>query len=374
MKTTANYQPTRLNGNAQRANDRAANANGNALTARTYRDFAIGCEQTVSDWRKVMVGSPVLLLTISFVILATAEILYSWEMYREFLAAFFGDPHWSIVLLLGLVIVFAAAYVSHLLSKSISSNLFDLEVYNYKHITKQGTILDEEAVEYISADKKKDLIWGIVGFILVLAVVGLISWQRSVLMTDATGEGDYSLIQKVFPIIIVLLEIFTGIYLGQYLFPQWVKLYKKGRAWAKYNKHLNICSREDRLVKVLLEQANLNGETYITSKQMADSMYRVLYRTENNIHYVDEIYQKQLTLTVVGNDNRPVENAQVVGFLPSQSVIGGVSNAHGNVYLFWETADLHIEQLVINGIIKEGIFKENSNIVISIAEQLRLNS
>jgi hypothetical protein len=370
MKTTTFSQ----NGNAQRANDRAANANKNACTARTYRDLVIGYERIISDWRNIMVGSPVLLLTISFIILATAEILYSWEMYREFLAAFFGAPHWSIVLLLGLVIVFAAAYVSHLLSKSISSNLFDLEVYNYKHITKKGTILDEEAIEYVNADKKKDLIWGIVGFVLVLAVVGLISWQRSVLMTDATGEDDYSLIQKIFPIIIVLLEIFTGIYLGQYLLPLWEKLSKKGRAWAKYNKHLNICSREDRLVRGLLEQAAMSGETYISSKQMADSMYRVLYRSENNINYVNDIYQKQLTLTVVGNNNQPVVNAQVIGVLPSQSVIGGVSNAHGNVYLFWETADSHIEQLAINGVVKEGIFKENSNIVISIAEQLSLTS
>lgn len=374
MKTMTHFQSTELNSNAQRADERAANANKNALYARTARDLAIGYEHTISNWKNIMVGSPVLLFTVSFIILAIAEIIYSFEMYREFLAAFFGDPHFSIVLLLGLVIVFAAAYVSHLLSKGISSNLFDLEVYNYKHITQKGTILDDEAIEYINNDRKKDLLCGIVGFILVLAVVGMISWQRSVMMTDATGEDDYSLIQKIFPIIIVLLEIVTGIYLGQYLLPLWIKHHKKECAWAKYKKHLNICSHEDRLVKALLEQANINRETYISSKQMADSMYRILYRSENNINYIDEICQKQLTLTIIGDNNQAIENAQVVGFLPSHSIVGGISNTKGNVYLFWETADTYIERLAINGIIKEGIFKENSNIVISITKQLNLTS
>ena len=375
MKTSTSSQPTGLNSNAQRADNRAATANKNAGLARVQRDLAIVFECIISAWRSIMVGSPVLLLTICFFVLAAAEIVYSWEMYREFLGAFFGDPHWFIVLLLGFVIVFAAAYVSHLLSKSISSNLFDLEMYNYKHITKKDTILDEEAREYINADKKQDLIWGIVGFVLLLAVVGLISWQRSILMIDATGQDDYSLIQKVFPIIIVLLEVFTGIYLGQYLIPLWVTLNRKRQAWAKYNKHLDICSREDRLVKVLLEEADRSKETYIPTKQMADSMYRILNRSQNNISYVDEIYQKQLKLTVIGNNNQVVENAQVVGFLPSQSVVGSISNSHGNAYLFWETPDTHIERLTINGIItKEGPFKENSNIVISVEEQLSLKS
>ena len=364
------------NQNGIRANERASKANKEARKARESRDKAHNLSKIISDWRDILSGSPILLLTLCFVLFAVAEIVYSWEMYREFLSAFFGNPHWTIVLLLGFVIVCGAAYVSHLLSKSMSSNLFDLEVYNYRFISKKGSILEEIAVEYIEKDRKQDLIYGLIGMLFLLSIVTAISWQRSFLMTEATGNDDYSLIQKIFPVIIVLLEILTGIYIGLYLIPLWKNLIKKWRAEAKFNKHLDICSTEDKMVKALLEQASISGELLFPSKEMADSFYRIKNRSQNNYNYVDEIFLKQIELTVLGNNNQPVDNAHVIGVLQSnQSVVGSISNAHGKLSLFWETNDNAIEKIIVNNIItKTGPFMANTAYVISIIEPQSLTA
>lgn len=362
--------------NAMRANDRASKANKHARIARNYRNKAIELNRKITDWKQIMSGSPVVLFTCCFIIFCASEILYSWEMYREFLGAFFGNPHWIIVLMLGLVIVFIAGYVSHLLSKVISSNEFDLEVYNYLHISKKDLILEYEAIEYVNAEKKKDLLWGIIGMFFILTVVAFISWQRTFLMSEATGVDDYSLIQKVFPVIIVLLEILTGIYIGLYLIPLIIAIYQKRKAQNNYSKNLTICSIEDKMVTALLEQAKLHSEAFTLTKELADSIYRIKNRSMNSENYEDKINLKQLEITITGLNNQPVPNIHIIGVVPSnKSVIGGISNSNGHLFLYWESQDNHLERLIVNNaLVKDGPFMANTAYVVLLDESLELTS
>lgn len=374
MKTQDFYEQKGMNNqNAMRANDRAAYANGYARLGRECREIYLSANQAINDWKSIMAGSPVFLLTLIFFISAIAEIVYSWEMYREFLGAFFGIPHWSIVLLLGLVINVGAAYVSHLISKTMSSNLFDLEVYNYQFISKRGLIQEVEAVEYILKDKRKDLIYGIISAIVLLSIVCFISWQRSFLMTDISGV-DYSLVQKILPVLIVLMEILTGIYLGIYLIPLIARTIIRNREKKKTMEYITLCSKDDRLVTALLVTARENGEKYTPTKEIADSLFRINNRSSDSLNYVDEINIKQIEVNVVNSNKNPVPNIHVVGFLPSNnSITNGLTGYDGRIFLVWDSQDDYITKLQIDGnLIFEGQYRKNNTYSFLIPNNLAL--
>lgn len=370
-----NNSTKRLSDNALRAEKEALVANEAANEGRTNRDRKNTYQQVNSQWKRTMSGSPVFLLTIIFLFCAIAEIVYSWEMYREFLAAFFGDPHWSIILLLGLIIVLGAAYVSHLLSKTLSANLFSLEVFNYRFITNNGYILEEEAVEHINNERKKDLRNGIIGTIGFLIVVALISWHRAWLMTDAMGVDDYSLIQKLLPVIIVLLEILTGIYLGIYLIPLWKNQLKIRKAHNRFKHNIRLCSKQDRLVKALIDSAYLNSEHFTPAQNVMESYYRARSRAVSSDNYLDEVELKRIEVVTVDKDNQPVSNVRVVGMLSNQTIVGGgISNGSGFLAISWDSQDEYIDLIINNFTARGGPFKANSSHVVCIDEPLVLSS
>ncbi len=374
MKTQDFYEQKGMNNqNAMRANDRAASSNNYARLGRECREIYLSANQAINDWKSIMAGSPVFLLTLIFFISAIAEVVYSWEMYREFLGAFFGKPHWTIVLLLGLVINVGAAYVSHLISKAMSSNLFDLEVYNYQYISKKGQIQEVEAVEYVLKDKRKDLIFGLIGAIVILSIVCFISWQRSFLMTDISGV-DYSLVQKILPVLIVLMEILTGIYLGIYLIPLVAKTIIRNREKKKTMEYIALCSKDDRLVTALLVTARENGEKYTPTKEIADSLFRINYRSSDSLNYINEINLKQIDVNIVNSNKNPVPNVHVIGFLPSDnSVATGITDYNGQLFLTWDSKDDYISKLQIDGnVTVEGRFIKNNKYYFPIVSNLAL--
>lgn len=364
-----------LSNNAQRAEGKAQSAHRDATEGREAKRQRDEGRNIVTEWKRIMSGSPILLLTIIFVFCACAEIVYSWEMYREFLGAFFGMPHWTITLLLGLVIVLGAAYVSHFLSKSLSSNLFDLEVFNYRNISKKGNILEEEAIDHVRSEKKRDLAIGLISGGILLMVVAFISWHRSILMLDATGSNDYSLIQKILPVIIVLFEILTGIYLGLYLLPRWrieMKIHKENKS---FKRHLWACSETDRLVKALMDSALLNNEYFKPSKNALSSYYRAQSRTTDE-NYLDITSVKQLEVTTVDATGVPKSNIRILGVTNNGQVIAsGISNEGGYLILYWDSNNDQIELMINDFSTKKGPYQANTSHVVCIdEEQHRLSS
>ncbi|MCJ7447732.1 MAG: hypothetical protein MUO72_08565 [Bacteroidales bacterium] len=279
-----------------RLNDRASNANSNCRIARKHRNIDLSTDKEINAQKKVMTSFPVFLFTICFFVFAISEILYSWEMYRDFLGLFFASPHWTITLILGLAIVLSAAYVAHLLSLNLSLHLFNLEVYKYKSVSNKDIITETEAHEQIRKIQKKNLLWGIAALMILLILVALISIRRTDLSAAALGIEELNFIQKALPVIIVLLETLCGIHLGSYLLPLLVKYYVRSRSESKFLKHLGICKYEDKLVLELLNKVKLRGERLIMTKDIYDSLYRSMTRSLNSLNYVDEIENEQVDI------------------------------------------------------------------------------
>lgn len=369
MKKSNLFQSTELNQNSNEAAGRAAKAAVNARKARIHRDITLNDESVLNDWSSIMSNSPVKLCTGIFLLVFIFDLLISWELYQDMLAATVPImANTTGVLICGITIAGAAGYISHLIAKHLSDNEFDRQVYNYQVLHKKDSTVSAIAVEHVLKDSRKDLLIGLILGALLIAIIALISFQRSWLVEAASGEDDYSLLTKVLPIFFIILEIFVGIYLA-YIIDYTGKWFHKWSHTQKFDKCRNYCSYEDRTVVSLSEKADKQGETYIPSKEMADSTYRFLNRSQSNIHYVDEIFLKNVQLQIVGSNNKPVSNAQVVGVLSSGSKVGAMSNQEGNTCLYWETEDNQIEKIVVNNTITQaGPFLENTKNVISINE------
>ena len=198
--------------NSQEAIKRAQGSNRAAKVARTARDTRDFILQVLEDWARIFTNSPIVILTSLFVFSVMMELFFSWQMYNDLMSQMTGSANPVLSLIGGLFIVLWGAYVSHLLAKKMSPAMLDYNVYNEMKFSKNA-MPQAAAEEKACIARRRDFTKGLIFGVLLLMVVAAISWQRVWLMVAIAGS-DYNLTHKLLPVVCVLIEIVSGIYVA----------------------------------------------------------------------------------------------------------------------------------------------------------------
>jgi hypothetical protein len=347
------------NPNANAAAHEGSTAAEYANNGRKYRTEYYFQQKIVGRWNDLLSNDPVFLFTIIFIICFAADILITWEMYRDVVSYILtSTPAWA-MLLLGFLINGFAAVVSHYFSKTKSDGLFNYEVWNLQHIIHKGEKPHEIAVRDVTKDKKNDFFLFLLTSVILVVIVGFISFNRSFLLTaGGNKDADYNLLQKILPIVIVVAEVFTGIYLV-FVLKRLLWNYKASSNRGKFLNFLHLTNEHDKIVGRLIQKANENNEYVDFQRNVKNSLFRIKYRDLND-SYIDEVEFNQAEFIIKGSSDLAIPNLSIVGNLNG----GGQTNAtytdeQGKAEVHWNSKDEDIDSLIVNGIKLMGPFTRN---------------
>lgn len=350
--------------NAQGANERAQSANTFAKQARGFRDARNIRLEIIHEWERIMVDSPVVLLTIAFFILAIVEIIISWKMYGEMQASILSVPNPFLSIFMGLMVVSLGAVVSHYVAKRLSSSLFELEVFNMRHQSNNAMPL-AVAEEKVRAKTRKHFQIGMILFIILVVGVITISMQRVGLMGAVTGQS-FGLLQKLLPVIIVTLEVFCGIYLG-YFFKRLAQKGKIKKEHQQFEKKKEACAYSTLMTKECYDHAQQRNELMSYNRELRDTLYRFEHRSQDNDNYVDEIPEAKNIKVLITNEGKPFQGVHLFGLLPGREFTNGIyTNDSGQAVLEWISDEDYLEGVMVNNLPHQGPFRNNSNIKIDL--------
>lgn len=350
--------------NNQGAHERAQSANNFAKLGRKYRDLRDSLTEEYSAWQAIMVDCPVLMFTIAFFILGIVEIIISWQMYGDLQSSILDRPSPFLSIFLGLMVVLLGAVVSHYVGKRISSSLFELEVFNMRHQSKYSMPLTE-AQDKVRIKTRKHFQIGTLLFIILIIGVLAISFQRVALMGAITGE-NFGLLQKLLPVIIITLEVFTGIYLS-YFFRR-IALRRKIQKMNKaFEANKNACAYETRLCNDIYEHAVSRNEQVTYNRELRDTIYRFTHRSQDSDMYVDEIPETRSVKVLVMDEGHTVAGVHVFGILPGNRFTNAIwTNDVGHAVLEWQDESEFLASVMVDNCEHQGPFRANTNIKIDI--------
>lgn len=347
------------NPNANAAAHEGSTAAEYANNGRKYRKDYHSQQNIITRWDNILSNDPVFLFTIIFIICFAADILVSWEMYRDVVSyVLTSTPAWA-MLLLGFLINGFAAVVSHYFSKTKSDGLFNYEVWNLQHIIHRGEKPYEIAIRDVTKDKKNDFILFLLTSVTLIVIVGFISFNRSFLLKQGgNDEAGYNLLQKILPMVIVMAEVFTGIYLVFVLKRLLLNL-KASSNKGKFLNFLHLTNEHDKIVGRLVQKANKNNEYIDIQRNVKNSLYRIKYRDLND-SYIDDLEFNQAEFIIKGAMDNVIPNLRIVGNLTG----GGQTNAtytneEGKAEVHWQSTEEHIDSIIVGGIKLMGPFTSN---------------
>ena len=358
--------------NAQDAISRAQSSNRSAFAARTARDERNFILEVLDDWARIFTNSPIGILTTLFFFAVGIELLFSWPMYSDLMSQMLGSSNAILSLIGGAFIVLWGAYVSHLLAKKMSPPVFDYSVYNEMKFSKNA-IPKAAAEEKARVARHRDFIKGLILGILLLTVVAAISWQRVWLMGAITGS-DYSLTHKLLPVIAVLIEIISGIYVG-YLIRRFNEKSKAKKLHKEFVNQKNNCAYETNMAHEHYQHALRTNEKVHFSKELRDALYRFEQRSQDTDGYVNDIPVLKTLKVVVADENGLLQGVHLAGVLGNGEYCNSIwTNDQGEGILTWENDAKEVLAVYTDNEQHKGPFRENSKIRLDLKRQRQVSS
>lgn len=350
--------------NSQEAVSRASSSNRASKSARVAIGKRNFIQQILDDWARIFTNSPVGILTALFVFAVLMEIFFSFPMYLDLMSQMTGKGNFILALLGALFIVLWGAYVSHLLAKKMSPSVFDYTVYNEMKFSKNA-MPQAAAEEKARIASRNDLIKGLFFGIFLLIVVAAISWQR-VLLMGAITSADYSLIHKLLPVVCVLIEIISGLYVG-YLIRRFLESRKAKKLHKEYVRERDLCVYDTKMAHEHHQHAIEKNEKLHYSKELYDANYRYEHRSQDDENYIDPIpVQKTLTV-VVADDNGLMHGVHLAGRLANGEYCNSIyTNEHGEGILSWDSDAKEVLLVYVDNEQHKGPYRENSKIRIDL--------
>ncbi len=353
--------------NSIEANIRAQNSNRAAKTARLTREELYKISLTLDEWGQIFINSAVTIGTALFLLSTAMELFFSWPMYIDMMSQMTGTGNNYLAAVGGGFLVFWGAYVSHLIAKRMSRAMLKYHVFNMTQTADIKTPI--AAVEEKGrAARNRDFTLGIILGGVLLLVVAAISWQRVWLISDITG-ADYSLLHKLLPVICVLVEILSGIFIS-YLIARLMKVVKVKRLKHKFEKEKSECAYETMMTQEYQQQANKSDEQVPYSKELHDCLYRYENRSQDNENYVDEIPAVKTLKVVVADVNGLKAGVHIAGVLSNGEYCNTITtNEKGEGILTWHSDAKEVLKVYTNNVEHNGFFKENSVIRIDLKDE-----
>lgn len=356
--------------NFQEAVSRASSSNRAAKSARVSEERRNFIQQILDDWARIFTNSPIGILTALFIFAVLMEIFFSFPMYLDLMSQMTGRKNYVLAFVGAIFIVLWGAYVSHLLAKKMSPSVFDYTVYNEMKFSKRA-MPQAAAEEKARIATRRDLIKGLLFGILLLIVVAAISWQRVILL-GAINSADYSLSHKLLPVICVLIEIISGLYIG-YLIRRFREFWKAKKLQKEFVREKNLCAYETRMAHEHYHHAIEKGEKLHYSKDLYDSNYRYEHRAQDDDNYCDPIpLQKTLTV-VVADESGLLHGVHLAGRLANGEYCNSIyTNEHGEGVLSWDSDTKEVLVVYADNEQHNGPYRENSKIRIDLNRMKKL--
>ncbi len=161
-------------------------------------------KERLEIWKKNLANAPITLMSILFLIVAVVEFVISMEIYRVIIP---WAP-WAIAA----VFFLAGLQLSHWLAEKLIKAMQDIKFSEYRNNPQYATLTDEEIWGRIHKEVNKHFWWGLIGTILLLAIISALAYWRVKLEIEGgirdVGFGIYDAI----PIVLYIFEIFFGMY------------------------------------------------------------------------------------------------------------------------------------------------------------------
>jgi uncharacterized membrane-anchored protein YhcB (DUF1043 family) len=358
--------------NSQEAVNRAQNSNRAAKAARTARDKRLFILQVLEDWARIFTNSPIGILSALFLFAVIMEIFFSFPMYTDLMSQMTGKGNVVLALVGGFFIVLWGAYVSHLFAKKMSPAMFNYTVYNEMKFSKNA-MPQAAAEEEARIATKRDLTKGLILGILLLIVVAAISWQRVWLMGAITGL-DYSLTYKLLPVVCVLIEIISGIYVG-YLIRRFRESRKAKKLQKEFVREKDLCTYETKMAYEHHQHAATIGEPLHYSKELRDAYYRYEHRSHDEDNYIDPIPEQKTLKVVVADNDGLVQGVHLAGLLSNGEYCNSImTNEQGEGVLTWDSDAKEVMLVYTDNEQHNGPYRENSTIRIDLKRTKKIKA
>lgn len=358
----------KYNSYAFAAHQEAKLASIHAQKARVLKSKRANLEQVLNREKELFSNSMVIPYTFFFMIAFVVDILVSWEIYRDILTVSSLEPSLFFILMVALLINALAAIASHYLGKTASAKFFYWHLDYFIQVTKKGDYPEELAIREMLILKRRELITFVIMTLFTLSLVVFISFQRVFLQKmgqeNMVSETEsYDLIQKIAPILFIMIEIYCGMFLFEVL--QYIRHRSSYQNLThSFNYQLQRCQEHDKLAFNLVEHAKSKKEIFEFQKDLFDSVQRVQKRTFGD-NYVDLFEKNQITFLIRDINDCPVVRTQVFGFFEAhRKVISGFTNTKGFVEIQWFDEEEYLDSIEIEGIKVKGPFaKDKTHLV-----------
>ena len=340
---------------------RSGSSNKAANAAKIAEEHRKDIMREIIDIDRFFKNSPYIVVSLVFILAGISEIALSYQMYVDLMSETVGSKSSMLALTIAFFIVALAAYDSHLIAKALNYSVYNLAVYNNEDKYSKNPVSRAAAEESASLARRRDLIKGIILGIFVVSVVTAISWHR-VFLLNTISVGDYSLVSKLLPVICVIIEIFSGIYLN-YLYVRFKLKRKADKLQNEFVRQKELCIYNTRMAHDLYQHAIEQREKIHYSIEVDKALYRYQHRSEDSADYVDPI-SAQKTLTVVVSDQNGLH---IAGSLPNGEHCNSTyTDDKGVGILSWQSQAKEVLIIYVDSKQYKGPFMENSSIPINL--------
>jgi len=186
-------------------------------------------------------------------------------------------------------------------------------------------------------------------------------------------SADYSLIHKLLPVVCVLIEIISGIYLS-YLYLRFLESRKAMKLHREYVIEKDLCAYETRMAHEHYHHAIEKEEKLHYNKDLYDSNYRYEHRAQDDDNYCNPIpVQKTLTVTVANGDGL-MHGVHLAGILANGEYCNSIyTNEHGEGTLSWDSDAKEVLLVYVDNEQYNGPYRENSKIRIDLKRMKKID-
>ncbi len=287
---------------AAKANYYATEASKTAIEGDKTKEKLTKLKTSLKEGEKLMKDSPILLFTSIFFLSIFAEIIFSWEMYKDVLSKnlSFIDPAIAAVLFAA-IIVLLGAIASHFLALFLSNSLQEIELNN---LLSRG-ILKEEADKLIHQKSIRKLMIGLLIATLTLFFVFYLSNNRINLFKEINDGISYDFNDVLLPVLFVALEIIFGIY-ATYAISKLNTQFHIGRLESRLE-HLKLtCKEMTSFAFRYYQKAEID---FGPSSELKDAIYRHLHLSINDKEYFNQIDKEKTKIFPLNNNNNTKNKA-----------------------------------------------------------------
>jgi hypothetical protein len=255
----------------QQAESHATRANELAADVREKREEYQKVRATIDRWDEIMSNTHPVVWGIFFIIISVVEFVFSLDLYTDLL------PFAPWLIPVGVIVV--TVFISHALAVKVMTSLKNKEFSDKKHNQAYKTFTDERIWGEIHSNSRRNMIFGIIGAVIITGVILFLSYER-VSREMAAGMREESFnVYDTLPVIFYVFEIIAGI-LVLYLIKRIGKGIKARRLKSRIDGLLRMISAETNSTIESFEKAEQNGFDLLTNT-INESVHIAFYRNKN---------------------------------------------------------------------------------------------